>query len=123
MANQPPNNTCLSKCATNEYAQQIKELLPPDTQLLELANFFKVFGENSRIKILSAIYHRELCVCDLVEILGMTQSAISQQLRVLRASKVVKYRKEGKNVYYSLDDKHVYKMLEDGLEHIKEHLN
>ncbi|MBF0203282.1 MAG: helix-turn-helix transcriptional regulator [Desulfamplus sp.] len=113
-------DTCLSKCATNEYIQQIKKSLPPDHELIELANFFKVFGEHTRIRILSALYHHELCVCDLVEILGMTQSAVSHQLRVLRTSKIVKYRKEGKNVYYSLDDEHVYKLIDDGLEHVKE---
>lgn len=122
MKKQPPNDICISKCATNNYIQQVKNNLPSDRQLLELANFFKVFGEHTRIKILSALYQRELCVCDLVEILGMNQPAVSHQLRVLRASKIVKYRKEGKNIYYTLDDEHVYKMLDDALEHIKETL-
>lgn len=120
MKKESSHDICLSKCAANSYVQQIKESLPPDWQLLELANFFKVFGEHTRIRILSALYQRELCVCDLVEILGMNQSAVSHQLRVLRTSKIVRYRKEGKNVYYTLDDEHVYKLLDDGLEHIKE---
>ncbi|MBF0257297.1 MAG: helix-turn-helix transcriptional regulator [Desulfamplus sp.] len=120
MKKQPIYDACISKCATNDYIDQIKEHLPSDQLLLELANFFKVFGEHTRIRILSALYQRELCVCDLVEILGMNQSAISHQLRVLRTSKIVRYRKEGKNVYYTLDDEHVYKLLDDGLEHIKE---
>lgn len=98
---------------------EISLQLPPVDELQELAQFFKVFGEQSRIRILSALHVRELCVCDLVEILDMNQPAISHQLRVLRAAKIVKSRKEGKHVYYSLDDIHVRKLLQDGLEHIR----
>jgi len=120
MEEEPVNDICISKCETNSYVQQIRENLPPDQQLLELASFFKMFGEHTRVRILSALYQRELCVCDLVEILGMNQSAVSHQLRALRISKIVKYRKNGKNVYYSLDDEHVYRLLDYGLDHIKE---
>lgn len=100
-------------------SSDIRDQLPLDDELHELADFFKVFGEASRIKILSALYVRELCVCELVDILEMKQPAISHQLRVLRAARVVKSRKEGKHVYYSLDDNHVRELLHDGLEHIK----
>lgn len=93
--------------------------IPDEQELQELAHFFKVFGELSRIKILSALYLKELCVCDLVAVLGMSQPSISQQLRVLRTAHIVKARKEGKHVYYSLDDDHVRKLLKDGLDHIR----
>jgi ArsR family transcriptional regulator, lead/cadmium/zinc/bismuth-responsive transcriptional repressor len=88
--------------------------------LQELANFFKIFGDHTRVRILNALYFSELCVCDLTVILDMNQSAISHQLRILRTAKIVKYRKEGKNVIYSLDDDHISEMLIKGAEHVKE---
>lgn len=103
----------------NRELDEIKEQIPVDSVLDELAQFFKVFGETSRLKILSALYLSELCVCDLVDSLGMNQPAVSHQLRVLRAAKIVKARKQGKHVYYSLDDNHVRELLRDGLEHIQ----
>ncbi len=93
--------------------------LPPEEDLQDLAQFFKTFGEVSRIRILSALYIQDLCVCDLAEILGMNHSAISHQLRVLRAANIVKARKQGKHVQYSLDDEHVRELLVDGLEHVR----
>lgn len=120
MKRENKNPVCQTKCATNEYLDQIVRKMPPNGELRELADFFKVFGEHTRIRIVSALYNSELCVCDLVEILDMNQPAISHQLRVLRSAKIVKYRKEGKNIYYSLDDDHVYKLMRDALEHIKE---
>ncbi|PIE58149.1 MAG: transcriptional regulator [Desulfobulbus propionicus] len=97
----------------------LRRQLPLENDLLELADFFKVFGEVSRLRILSALYLKELCVCDLESILKMKQPAVSHQLRVLRAARVVKSRKKGKHVYYSLDDDHVRELLRDGLEHIQ----
>ena len=115
------SDICQTRCVHEDAVALARESVPPGEQLLELANFFKVFGDHTRIRILHALYSSsELCVCDLVEVLGMNQSAVSHQLRILRASKIVKYRKDGKNVYYSLDDDHVYKLLNDGLEHIRE---
>ncbi|PIE56910.1 MAG: transcriptional regulator [Desulfobulbus propionicus] len=102
-------------------ASEIRDQLPLDNQMQELAQFFKVFAEASRIRILMVLYIREQCVCDLVDILDMNQPAVSHQLRVLRAANVVKSRKEGKHVYYSLDDDHVRELLYDGLEHIQGH--
>ncbi len=93
--------------------------LPPEEDLQDLAQFFKTFGEVSRIRILSALYIQDLCVCDLAEILGMNHSAISHQLRVLRSANIVKARKQGKHVAYSLDDEHVRELLVDGLEHVR----
>lgn len=105
-------------CNTVENVE-VQEQLPLPEELQELAHFFKVFGEVSRLRILSALYVKELCVCDLVDILDMNQPAVSHQLRVLRAAKIVKARKEGKHVYYSLDDAHVRELLLDGIEHIR----
>lgn len=86
----------------------------------DLAELFKTIGDSTRIKILYALKERELCVCDLSELLEMTSSAISHQLRVLRTQKLVKFRKEGRSVYYSLDDEHVLSLFGQGLLHVTE---
>ena len=88
--------------------------------LFDLADFFRLFGDSTRVKILYALSQSELCVGDIAELLSMTQSAISHQLRVLKQSKLVKYRREGKAVLYSLADGHVTTILKQGLEHIEE---
>jgi len=111
---------CQVQCIHPEAVDRVKGQMPSQDILMDLADFFKVFGDHTRIRILSALYQEELCVCDLVEVLGMNQSAVSHQLRVLRGAKVVKFRKEGKMVYYSLDDAHVRELLSDGLAHIQE---
>ncbi|MEE0928395.1 MAG: metalloregulator ArsR/SmtB family transcription factor [Acutalibacteraceae bacterium] len=103
-----------------ERVESISKLMPPEEQLYDLAELYKVFGDSTRIKILFALYEGEMCVCGIAELLGMTQSAISHQLRVLKSSKLVKFRKEGKTVYYSLSDDHIFKILGQGLEHITE---
>lgn len=100
--------------------EEAKCRMPEDEILYDLADFFKVFGDSTRIKILWALDQGELCVCDLAALLNMTKSAISHQLKNLRQEKLVKYRKEGKNVLYSLEDDHVKNIIEIGLEHIKE---
>lgn len=87
--------------------------------IYDVADFFKVFGDSTRIKLLHLLLEREMCVGDIAERLDMTQSAVSHQLRVLRQNDLVKYRKEGKTVYYSLDDSHVENVLRQGIEHIK----
>ncbi len=107
------------ECCTPIQNSEIRDQLPVNEELQELACFFKVFGEVSRIKILSALFIRELCVCELVDVLEMNQPAVSHQLRVLRSARVIKSRKEGKHVYYSLDDDHVRELLRDGLEHVQ----
>lgn len=91
-----------------------------DNELYRLAELFKVFGDPTRIRILYALANQELCVCDIAEVLQMSQSAISHQLRVLKQIHLVKYRREGKIVFYSLADSHVYTILAQGLEHIRE---
>lgn len=88
--------------------------------LYSLADLFKIFGDPTRIRILHALSARELCVCDIAEALKMTQSAISHQLRILKQSHLVKFRREGKTVYYSLADNHVHTILAQGLEHVME---
>lgn len=103
-----------------EELEQIKDILPEEEILYDLAELYKVFGDSTRIKILYALFESELCVCDIAKILGMTQSAISHQLRVLKNNKLVKYRRDGKTIIYSLADGHVRTILDQGLEHIEE---
>ena len=92
--------------------------LPPDTKVQRLADFFKIFGDATRMKILCALKSSELCVYDLTVLLGVSQSAVSHQLRLLGAAHAVKARRDGKTVYYSLDDEHVGVLIFIGLEHI-----
>jgi len=93
----------------------------PDEELLyDLAELYKVFGDSTRIKILYVLFEAEMCVCDIAQLLGMTQSAISHQLRVLKGSKLVKNRRDGKTVFYSLADDHVRTILGQGMDHITE---
>ena len=96
---------------------QVRQVLPPDEVLSDLADLFKIFGDSTRIKILYALLRSELCVCDIADLLGLTQSAISHQLRVLRSSKLVKFRRDGKTLYYSLADEHVCRIISQGTEH------
>lgn len=103
-----------------ESVEASRTQMPKEEILYDLAELYKVFGDSTRIKILFALYGGEMCVCGIAELLSMTQSAISHQLRVLKQSKLVKFRKEGKTVYYSLSDDHVFKILGQGLQHITE---
>lgn len=105
------------------HTQTINEVqgnMPDETVLMDLADLFKVFGDATRIKILYVLLQSEMCVCDLAEVLGMTQSAISHQLRVLKQMKLVKNRRDGKTVFYSLADGHIQTILNQGMEHISE---
>lgn len=99
---------------------KVKEKMPLEENLYDLAELFKVFGDTTRIKLLWALDEEEMCVCDLAVLLNMTQSAISHQLRVLKQARLVKYRREGKIVYYSLDDEHIKAIFDQGLIHINE---
>ena len=94
--------------------------LPDEELLYELADLFKVFGDTTRIKILYALMGRELCVADIAEIVGASQSAVSHQLRSLKQARLVKFQRDGKNVIYSLSDDHVYTMIAQGMTHICE---
>ena len=103
-----------------ELLKIVNETMPEETELYDLAELFKVFGDSTRIRILFVLFEAEVCVCDLAEALHMTQSAISHQLRILKQNKLVKSRREGKSVFYSLADEHVRTMIAQGREHIEE---
>lgn len=98
----------------------VKERMPEEETLYDLAELFKIFGDSTRIKILWALEEAEMCVCDIAYLLNLTQSAVSHQLRILKQSNLVKSRREGKIVYYSLSDEHVKQIFEQGLSHINE---
>ena len=98
----------------------VRETMPEETELYDLAELFKVFGDSTRIRILFVLFEAEVCVCDLASTLNMTQSAISHQLRILKQNKLVKSRREGKSVFYSLADDHVRTIINQGREHIEE---
>ena len=98
----------------------VKDKLPDEEMLYDLAELFKVFGDSTRIKILYVLLESEMCVCDIAELLHMTQSAISHQLRVLKQSQLVKFRREGKAIFYSLADNHVVTILSQGMDHVGE---
>ena len=103
-----------------DIVNQVNESMPDEEILYDLAELFKIFGDSTRIKILYVLFESEMCVCDIAQLLGMTQSAISHQLRALKQSKLVKYRREGKTVFYSLSDGHVRTILDQGMEHVAE---
>jgi ArsR family transcriptional regulator, lead/cadmium/zinc/bismuth-responsive transcriptional repressor len=96
------------------------QLLPPDT-VGALADIFKVLGDPTRVRILDVLSRGELCVCHLAQLLGLTESAVSHQLRLLRNTRVVRARREGRLIYYALDDKHVLTLFRQGLKHVEEH--
>lgn len=100
--------------------KQIDEKMPPEEELQDLAEFFKVFGDATRLKILYVLLCSEMCVYDIAAVLGMSQSAISHQLRVLKQQDLVKHRREGKTIFYSLADAHIVTILSQGLDHIEE---
>ena len=113
-------NTCECNDIHEDIVNETKDKMPEDEMLYDLAELFKVFGDTTRIKILYALFSNEMCVCDIANLLNMTQSAISHQLRVLKQARLVKFRKEGKTVYYSLDDSHISQIFNCGLNHIQE---
>jgi len=110
--------TCNCNIIHEDIVEKVKNTIPDEGKLYDLADLFKVFGDSTRIKIICALFQSEMCVCDIAALLGMNQSAISHQLRVLKQARLVKFRKDGKVVYYSLDDEHVKKIFDQGLAHI-----
>ena len=100
--------------------EQVRERMPDDDTLCDVAEMFKVFGDITRTKILSALFETELCVCDISEIVKMSTSAVSHQLRILKQARLIKSRRDGKTVFYSLADDHVATLLRQGTEHISE---
>jgi len=113
-------DTCNCNVIHEDVVKRVKETIPQEETLYDLADLFKTFGDSTRIKIICALFQSEMCVCDIAALLGMNQSAISHQLRVLKQARLVKYRKEGKVVYYSLDDDHVKGIFDQGLAHLNE---
>lgn len=112
---------CCEETEVHEGAvEQVRSQLPQDEVLYDLAELFKIFGDSTRVKILYALLESELCVCDIAKLMDVSQSAVSHQLRVLKGSKLVKFRREGKTLYYSLADEHVFRILSQGMEHILE---
>ena len=124
MTNKRKNETREDICEAHEIhperINEVKDKMPDDDTLYDLAELFAVFGDSTRIRILFVLLRSEVCVCDLAAALHMTQSAISHQLRILKQNKLVKSRREGKSVFYSLADDHVRSIIAQGREHIEE---
>ena len=111
---------CSEECVHEDLLKIVNDTMPEETELYDLAELFKVFGDSTRIRILFVLFEAEVCVCDLAEALHMTQSAISHQLRLLKQNKLVNSRREGKSIFYSLADGHVRTIIAQGREHIEE---
>ena len=111
---------CQEHCVHDDVLERVRAGMPDDDILCDVAEIFKVFGDITRTKILSALFEAELCVCDISEIVQMSASAVSHQLRILRQTKIVKSRRQGKEIYYSLDDDHISRIYRLALEHLCE---
>ena len=111
---------CDSTEVHEDLLKIVNDTMPEETELYDLAELFKVFGDSTRIRILFVLFEAEVCVCDLAQALNMTQSAISHQLKILKQAKLVTGRREGKSVIYSLADEHVRTIIDQGREHIEE---
>lgn len=118
--NKQYKDTCEEICIHTDAVAKAKKNMPELDTLFSLAELFKMFGDTTRIRIMCALFESELCVCDIAEVLGMGQSAVSHQLRLLRTANLVKVRRDGKSSFYSLDDEHIQKIYKMGLEHILE---
>lgn len=114
------NEVCEYLHVHESTVTRVREVMPDITELMNLAELYKVFGDTTRVRILYLLTEGELCVCDISKLLEMNQSAISHQLRILKQSKLVRSRREGKTVFYSLADSHVEKILNNGMEHVRE---
>ena len=106
--------------AHEEIVECVRQELPDEDTLYDLSELFRIFGDSTRIRILYVLFEAEMCVCDIAALLGMTQSAISHQLRALKNARLVKSRREGKTVFYALADDHVKTIIDQGIEHVKE---
>ena len=118
------NELNIEKCNCNviheDVVDKVRKALPEDEVLYDLAELFKAFGDSTRVKIIYALFESDMCVCDLAAILGVSQSAVSHQLRTLKLARLVKFRREGKVIYYSLDDEHIKHIFDEGFSHIIE---
>ena len=106
--------------AHGEIVERVRERMPGEDTLYDLTELFRIFGDSTRVRILYVLFESEMCVCDIAALLGMTQSAISHQLRALKNARLVKSRREGKTVFYTLADDHVKTIIDQGLEHVSE---
>lgn len=113
---------CEIQFVDSEKVERVKALMKTDSAFRLLADTFKVIGDSTRIRIAFALSREELCVCDLANLLGVSQSVVSHSLRVLRDMKLVKFRKQGKIAYYTLDDEHIEHLLDEGFRHVDEFL-
>lgn len=111
---------CEDECVHENIVKQVERGMPPIDVLYDLAELYKIFGDSTRIRILYVLFESEVCVCDIADVLGMTISAISHQLRLLKSAGLVKYRREGKTCLYSLADDHVKSIIRQGIEHVTE---
>lgn len=112
--------SCNCTIIHEDVVNKVSTNMPEEEKLYDLADLFKVLGDSTRVRILSALFQAEMCVCDIAALLNMNQSAISHQLRILKQARLVKNRRDGKVVYYSLDDEHVKSIFDQGLIHINE---
>lgn len=117
---EPEVDRCDFICIHEGIVNKVLKAMPKEQELFDLAEFYKVFGDPTRVKILYVLSQSEMCVCDIANLLGMGQSAISHQLRVLKQMRLVKFKREGKTVFYSLADGHIETILAQGMEHINE---
>ena len=120
LINKENTSECEFQHAHKELVDKISEIMPGEEELFNLAELYKIFGDSTRIKILYALFEAELCVCDIAMLIGMSVSAVSHQLRILKQARLVQYRREGKTVFYSLSDDHVRSIIGQGMEHIEE---
>ena len=120
MAEQNEVERCGFLFVHDDVVKKVMEEMPEESVLYDLAELFKLFGDTTRIRILYALFGAELCVCDIAQLLSLSQTAVSHQLRLLKASKLVKSRRDGKTVFYSLADNHVYSIIGQGMEHVEE---
>ena len=103
-----------------DIVEKVRQGIPTEDTLYDLTELFRIFGDSTRVRILYVLFESEMCVCDIAQLLGMTQSAISHQLRALKGARLVKSRRDGKTVFYSLADAHVRTIIDQGLEHVTE---
>ena len=106
--------------AHDEIVERVRKEMPGEDTLYDLTELFRIFGDSTRIRILYVLFEAEMCVCDIAALLGMTQSAISHQLRALKNARLVKARRDGKTVFYALADGHVRTIIDQGLDHVRE---
>lgn len=118
--NQNKMQLCECNLVHNDIVAAVKQKMPDEKLMFDASSLFKVFGDYTRTRIISALFLSELCVCDIAYILNMTKSAVSHQLRILRQTKIVKMRKDGREVFYSLDDTHIYEIYKMAVAHLQE---